>query len=122
MIGYVTLGSDDLAASTEFFDRLFGALEGKRAFSLDHQIGYSFGPKLPMILITSPHNGEVATNGNGTMVALLARDRAHVDRTHALALELGGIDEGAPGPRGRRFYGGYFRDLSGNKFNICLMQ
>lgn len=121
MIGYITIGSDDLSVSADFFDGLFGALGGTRAYSLDHQIGYSFGPKTPMILVTSPHNGEAASHGNGTMVALLARDRAHVDAVHALALELGGADEGLPGPRGRQFYGGYFRDPDGNKFNICLM-
>jgi len=121
MIGYVTLGSNDLAASAIFFDGLFGALGGKRAYTLEHQIGYSFGPNLPMILVTTAHNGKAATSGNGTMVALLARDRDHVDATYALALVLGGTDEGAPGPRGKQFYGGYFRDLDGNKFNICLM-
>ena len=42
-----------------------------------------------------------------------------VDDFHAKALELGGTDEGAPGPRGpegeKAFYGAYFRDLDGNK-------
>ncbi len=52
------------------------------------------------------------------MVALVAKDRAQVDTVHALALELGAVDEGAPGPRGRTFYGGYFRDPDGNKFNV----
>ena len=37
-------------------------------------------------------------------------------------LELGGTDEGAPGPRGEGgFYAGYFRDLDGNKLNaFCI--
>jgi predicted lactoylglutathione lyase len=37
---------------------------------------------------------------------------------HQKALELGGTDEGAPGPRGPGFYIGYFRDLDGNKLNF----
>ena len=42
---------------------------------------------------------------------------------HAKALALGGQDEGAPGPRGDTgFYGGYFRDLDGNKLNCFCMR
>jgi len=44
-----------------------------------------------------------------------------VDRVHAKALALGGKDEGPAGPRGEGFYGGYFRDLDGNKLNVfCI--
>ena len=49
----------------------------------------------------------------------LSRDR--VDRLHKKALELGGHDEGAVGPRGEGFYAGYFRDLDGNKLNAFCM-
>ena len=39
----------------------------------------------------------------------------------ARPLQLGGKDEGAPGPRGEGFYAGYFRDLDGNKLNFFYM-
>lgn len=120
MISYITLGSNDLKTSAAFFDALFGAINGTRAYSLDNMIGYSFGPEKPKIIVTSPYDGETASHGNGTMVALAAKDRDQVDTVHALALELGATDEGAPGNRGARFYGGYFRDPDGNKFNISL--
>jgi predicted lactoylglutathione lyase len=74
-----------------------------------------------MVVVTRPFDGNAATGGNGVMVALMAKDRAQVDAVHALALSLGGVDEGAPGRRGARFYGGYFRDLDGNKFNVFRM-
>ncbi len=119
MISYITIGSNDLSASAMFFDALFGAMNGSRAYSLDNMIGYSFAPKTPMIIVTCPFDGKAASHGNGTMIALAATDRAHVDVIHALALDNGATDEGAPGQRGRNFYGGYFRDLDGNKFNIC---
>lgn len=39
----------------------------------------------------------------------------------ALVGEMGGTDEGPPGPRGEGFYAGYFRDLDGNKLNFfCI--
>ena len=63
-----------------------------------------------------PFDGNAACIGNGTMVALVFDTNDKVDAFHAKALELGGTDEGAPGPRGSGgFYVGYFRDLDGNK-------
>jgi predicted lactoylglutathione lyase len=56
------------------------------------------------------------------MVALEAADKDQVARLHALALNLGGTDEGTPGPRGDSgFYAAYFRDLDGNKLNAFCM-
>ena len=121
MIGYITVGSNDLAKAAGFFDPLLTKLGGSRAYTLDHQIAWGFGPKRPMLVVTRPHDGAPATAGNGTMVALMAASQAQVDEIHALALALGATDEGAPGPRGPRFYGGYFRDPDGNKFNLFLM-
>jgi len=120
MISYITIGSNDLAASAAFFDALFSAINGTRVYSLDNMIGYGFGPDKPMIIVTCPFDGKAASHGNGTMIALAAQDSAHVDAVHALALKSGATDDGAPGQRGRNFYGGYFRDPDGNKFNICL--
>ena len=62
------------------------------------------------------------TAGNGTMLSLDAGDPETVQAVHAKAIEMGGTDDGAPGPRGTgRFYGGYFRDLDGNKLvAFCL--
>jgi predicted lactoylglutathione lyase len=120
MISYITIGSNDLPISATFFDAIFGAIGGTRAYSLDNMIGYSFGDRNPMIVVTAPHDGAAATNGNGTMIALAAKDQVQVDAVHALALKHGATNEGAPGKRGRNFYGGYFRDPDGNKFNISI--
>jgi predicted lactoylglutathione lyase len=56
------------------------------------------------------------------MVALEAKDLGQVDRLHALALRLGGADEGAPGLRDENFYAAYFRDLDGNKLTAFTMR
>ena len=70
--------------------------------------------------MTTPHDKNAATAGNGNMVALVLDSRAKVDALYAKALELGGSDEGPPGLRGEEgpqaFYGAYFRDPEGNKF------
>lgn len=121
MISYITIGSNDLTAAAVFFNAIFGELNGVQRYKTDKLIGYSFGTGTPMIVVTRPFDAKHASHGNGTMIALSAKDNAQVHSVHALALKLGAKDEGAPGPRGAGFYGGYFRDLDGNKFNICLM-
>jgi predicted lactoylglutathione lyase len=75
----------------------------------------------PAVSITRPFDGKPATVGNGVMVAIAVDSTDKVDAMHAKALELGGQDEGAPGPRGEQFYAGYFRDVDGNKLNAFCM-
>ena len=66
--------------------------------------------------------GQAATVGNGVMVALIVDSKEKVDAVYNKAIELGGKDEGAVGPRGDSgFYAGYFRDLDGNKLNVFCM-
>ena len=118
MIGYVTLGSNDFERSTAFYDAVLAVLGGKRTFANDHMQGYGGPGEGPMLAVCRPYDGQAATNGNGTMVALVGRSHDLVDKTHAAALAAGGADEGEPGPRGETFYGAYFRDPDGNK--ICV--
>ena len=49
------------------------------------------------------------------------KSAADVDRFYAKAITLGATDEGPAGPRGDRFYAGYFRDLDGNKLCAYFM-
>ncbi|MCH8622157.1 VOC family protein [Undibacterium sp. TS12] len=56
------------------------------------------------------------------MTALVVKTPEQVQAVYNKALALGGIDEGAPGPRGDSgFYAAYFRDLDGNKLNAFYM-
>jgi catechol 2,3-dioxygenase-like lactoylglutathione lyase family enzyme len=76
----------------------------------------------PLFLIGKPYDGNMATVGNGQMVALLAPSRDAVDRAYKLALAHGGSSEGAPGLRleyHANYYGAYFRDVDGNKICVC---
>lgn len=118
MIGYVTLGTNDLPRAVAFYDALIGAMGGKRFMETDTFVAWVTDPKAAGLSLTKPFDGQPATVGNGVMVALDAPNPAEVDRLHALALSLGGTDEGAPGPRGDQFYCGYFRDPDGNKLNF----
>ncbi|MFQ5348638.1 MAG: VOC family protein [Rhodothalassiaceae bacterium] len=124
MIGYVTLGTNDLERAAAFYDELLGELGAKRMMEGDRFVAWSNHPERPGLGVIKPYDGQPATVGNGTMVALVVDSRDRVDRIHARALTLGGKDEGAPGIRGGEgstFYAGYFRDLDGNKLNVFTM-
>ena len=118
MIGYVTIGTNDIDRATAFYDALFAEMGVGRLMEEGGAVGYGTGMDQPLVLVMRPHDGNAATVGNGMMVALQAGSPEAVARLHAKALELGAADEGAPGPRGEGFYAGYFRDLDGNKLNF----
>jgi len=117
MIGYVTLGTNDLARAARFYDEVFGLLGARRVMENEQFIAWGVGENRPGIGITRPFDGKAATAGNGTMVALQVDTRAKVDAVYQKALSLGGQDEGPPGLRFEGFYAAYFRDLDGNKLN-----
>jgi len=121
MIGYVTLGTNDLAAASAYYDELLGTIGASRIFDTDTFVAWGNGPTGTGLALSMPFNGEAATVGNGVMVAIKLETPAEVDAFHAKALELGGSDEGASGPRGDIFYAGYFRDPDGNKLNAYCM-
>ena len=122
MIGYVTLGTNDLARARAFYDALLAEAGLKRIMEFGER-GTAWGAAMgkPMLGIMTPYDKRPATAGNGTMVAIAVDSKDKVNRLHAKALALGGKDEGAAGPRGDGFYAGYFRDLDGNKLNaFCI--
>jgi predicted lactoylglutathione lyase len=117
MIGYVTLGTNDLARANKFYDALLADMGAKRVMESDRYTVWAAGNG-PMLMVCAPFDGGAATQGNGVMVALAAGGKEKVDALYAKAIALGGKDEGAAGPRGDSFYAGYFRDPDGNK--LCF--
>lgn len=121
MIGYVTLGTNDLPRAAAFYDALLGEIGAKRMMENEQFVAWSVTPEQPGLGITKPFDKKAATVGNGVMVAIAVDSTAKVDALHRKALQLGAKDEGAAGPRSEGFYAGYFRDLDGNKLNFFYM-
>lgn len=121
MIGYVTVGTNDLPRAAKFYDALAAEMATPRMMEFETFIAWGIPDGPCGIAVTKPYDGQAATVGNGVMVALEAKDKEQVDRLYAIALANGGTDEGAPGPRGEGFYAGYFRDPDGNKLNAFVM-
>ena len=112
MIGYVTLGTNDLRKAAAYYDELFGSLGiGRFMKEENYFIAWAPEPNAPSVAVTVPFNKEKATVGNGTMVALFLDSPDKVDALHKKALELGGTNEGNPG----------FRPAENDKVVLCRL-
>lgn len=128
MISHVFLGTNDQDQAGAFYAPIMGELGWRRRLSETPTHLMIWNPAevtRPLFVLGRPFDGNAADPGNGGMVALLAPDRAAVDRTYAIAMAKGATCEGAPGLRPQyhaHYYGAYFRDLDGNKICIACHQ
>lgn len=121
MIGYITVGTNDLLRATAFYDKLFDALDGSRLMETDRGVIWTFGPTCAAFGVMKPFDEQPATVGNGVMIALSMNSKKEVDQIYNAALGLGAPSEGAPGQRSDNFYSCYFRDPDGNKLGAFYM-
>lgn len=118
MIGYVTLGTNDILKSVAFYEKLFEIVGATKEHDYDRFVGWNIGDSQQMFAVVKPFDGNDATSGNGTMIAFKVDNEEVVKLVHAKVLEQGGICEGAPDIRQGSYYCGYCRDLDGNKLNF----
>ena len=121
MIGYTTIGTNDLERAKGFYDAVLAPLGGRRTLTYERSQYYGSPERGAMLGVVLPWDGEPAASGNGWMAALTASSPAVVDQVHAAAMAAGGTCEGPPGQRMDTFYGAYFRDLDGNKLCVFRM-
>ena len=123
VIGYVTLGTNDLPRAAKFYDALLAEIGAKRLMEFPRGIAWGVSWNQCSLAMMQPYDGKPATPGNGVMAAIAVDSTDKVDLLYKKALELGATDEGPTGPRGGGFYAGYFRDLDGNKLNVfCIVK
>lgn len=122
MLGYTTIGVNDMARAEAFYGALLGEIGARQLMGMDRIKFYGTGPgQGAMLAICIPYDEQPQHPGNGTMVAIPGGDRAGVDKLYNKALELGATDDGAPGERVPNvFYGAYVRDPDGNK--LCFFE
>lgn len=125
MISHTCIGVNDFAQALVFYRGLMRILGLDSCFTdLTRPWAGWKDPDVarPLFVICAPFDGQPATAGNGAMLAFLANNRQVVDKAYAVAMALGGSDEGRPGLRPQyhaHYYGAYFRDPSGNK--LCVV-
>lgn len=121
MIGYTTIGSKDLEKTLAFYDELLALVGGKQLMGLDRIKFYGTDEGGAMLAVCLPADGGDQSCGNGQMVAIPGGSPEGADALYKKAIELGATDEGAPGQRLPFFYGGYVKDLDGNKLAFFHM-
>jgi len=102
MLSHVHIGVTDFARAFAFYQSLMNELGYTLKFSEPEKPWAGWmrpGFERPLFLIGHPYDGKAAAPGNGQMVALLAPNRAAVDRCYAKAIANGAGDEGKPGLR-----------------------
>jgi catechol 2,3-dioxygenase-like lactoylglutathione lyase family enzyme len=120
MIGYSTIGVNDMDRAVAFYDGLLSEIGGKQLMGMDRIKFYGTGDGGAMLALCIPYNEKEQSHGNGNMIAIPGGSREGVDKLYARAIELGATDEGEPGERMPSFYGAYVRDLDGNK--LCYFE
>ncbi len=120
MLGYATIGVNDMDRAVKFYDALLAEVGGKQLMGMDRIKFYGTGEGA-MLAICIPYDEQAQNPGNGNMIAIPGGSREGVDKLYAKARELGASDEGEPGERVPDvFYGAYVRDLDGNK--LCFYE
>ncbi len=110
MIHYTMLGTNDLARAIRFYDPLFQEMGMAVCWRDEHVTSWSVpgDSSRPLFFVGYPRDKKAA-----------------IDRLYALALALGGTDEGPAGPRpeyGETQYAAYVRDPDGNKIAFVNYQ
>ena len=114
MFSHVMVGSNDVARSKQFYDKLFG----KEAHQ-DDKGRLAYRNKGAVFMVTRPIDGKEACHANGGTVGFNFDSPEEVDEWHRRGIEAGGTSiEDPPGYREGGFgklYLAYLRDPDGNK-------
>jgi len=122
MIDHFSLGVSSLPKARAFYDRLLAPLGYEALYEIKGAVAY--GPEAPhYIFWIGETHGETVVPPAGFHVALIAPDRAAVDRFHAEGLAAGGREAGHPGLRpdyGETYYAAFVLDPDGHKIEaVC---
>lgn len=124
MFSHIFVSVSDFERALKFYRPLMDSL-GLEARFCDPEKPWAgwhcAGGARPLFIISKPFDGQPHHPGNGQMLAFAAPSREAVRAAYQLALENGGVCEGAPGLRPHyheNYYGAYFRDPDGNK--LCV--
>lgn len=120
IIDHLSVGVASIAQATAFYDRALAPLGVRRLAASEGFAAY--GREAVKFLAMTPADGRPYTAGNGVHIAFAAPSQDAVRAFHAAAIEAGGRDEGAPGPRPAYpkpgVFAAFVRDPFGNKLEV----
>lgn len=127
VLSHVSLGTCDMNRSLAFYDAVMATIGATRQeeIVLDDSgpVAVAYGKAFPEFWIQLPDNRQPASVGNGVHIGFVASDQDTVQRFYEAALDNGGHDNGAPGPRphyGAEYYGCFVLDPDDNKIEATF--
>ncbi|OJW52520.1 MAG: hypothetical protein BGO67_06155 [Alphaproteobacteria bacterium 41-28] len=129
MIDHISFSVKNFEQSQDFYDKTLSILGYERLMNFDteeHQVaGYGKNGKPSFWIGDSSLSGkeEEVGKAKGFHVGFLAPDVASVHQWYEKCLELGGTDNGAPGPRAEYhpgYYGAFIIDPNGWRIEACF--
>ena len=121
IMSHVSLGTNDYAKAKSFYTAVLATIGA--GVIMEHSDAAAFGKKFPEFWVQEAFDGKPAEPANGVHFGFFATSKEQVDEFYAVALDAGGIDDGAPGPRadyGKPYYGCFCRDLDGHKIEAVF--
>lgn len=121
IVSHISIGTNDFDRAVRFYDKVMATLGCRRLEEFPGAAAY--GKRYPEFWVQKPIDGYPASIGNGTHFGFIATSREMVHAFHEAALEAGGSDNGAPGPRpqyGPQYYGCFVRDPDGHKIEAAF--
>ena len=127
MIDHISFSVKDYQKSREFYDQTLEILGYARLFTFDLPTGsyaaYGRDPKPSLWIGSAGKKDEEVGQAQGLHIAFLAPSLQAVHDWYDKCLELGGEDNGAPGPRPEYhpgYYGAFIVDPNGWRIEACL--
>lgn len=122
ILSHVSIGTNDLSRSSTFYDKALAPLGISRIEEIEGE-AVAYGKQYPEFWVVIPLNEELATVANGMHLGFIAESKEAVHAFHKAAVNAGGIDNGAPGPRpqyGEPYYGCFVIDPDGHKIEASF--
>ncbi len=120
MIGFTTVGTNDIQRAMAFYDALFEDLSVTKLIELPGLAGWDWNHPIFGVMACPPD--KPAVPARGALIGLGQRTRARVIALHERAITMGATNAGDPSVRGmdgsQAFFAGYVCDLDGNK--LCF--
>jgi len=116
VIAHISIGVKDVEKSKRFYDQSLRPLGYRSIRAARSGAGYGYGAGIISFWVMAADRPVPPDDKSGLHVCFAAPSVAAVDAFHATALNAGGSDNGAPGPRpiyGDDYYAAFIIDPDG---------
>lgn len=122
MMLYLIFGIDNMDCLIDFYDYVFGVIDGIREVILEIWVQYGCENEKGKVCLIFLYDGNFVMYGNGMMLVFNVKNYKLVDVFYVVVLVYGGLDEGKLGVCEGIYYVVYVCDFYGNKFCVFILK